>query len=86
VSGNPAKLWLVLSIGGSVSASPSTMDLCLSRASFMRPTRTGTSARRPVPNPVTSGNSGSCRLRSLNLLVMKSKDSRTHLKHGDTRL
>jgi hypothetical protein len=35
-----------------------------------------------VLDPMTSRNSGSCKFRSLNLLVMKSRDPRTHLDPG----
>jgi hypothetical protein len=80
VAGNPAKLWSALSPEGSESASPNTMDLCPSHALFTRPTRTKADGKRPVPDPATSNNSGSCTLRSLNLAATKSKDPRTHLE------
>jgi hypothetical protein len=48
----------------------------------MRPTQTGAGGRRPVPDPVTFGDSGSYRLRSPNLSVMKRMDPRTHLELG----
>jgi hypothetical protein len=38
--------------------------------------------RRLGPDPVTSHDSGSCKLRSPNLSVTKSRDPRTHLESG----
>jgi hypothetical protein len=37
---------------------------------------------RLVPDPVTFSDSSSCKLRSLNLSVIKSRDLRTHLESG----
>jgi hypothetical protein len=67
---------------GSDLASPDSFDLCLSCVSIARPTRTGIGGTRLVPIPATSGDSGSCKLRSPNLSSMKSRDPRTHLEPG----
>jgi hypothetical protein len=67
---------------GSRSVVSSSLSQCLSCASFMRLTRTRASGRRPVPDLMTSRDSGSYRLRSANLSVMKRRDPRNHLELG----
>jgi hypothetical protein len=74
--------WLALSAKGFDSASPNSLDPCPSCASFTRLTRIGVGERRPVPEPVTSDDSGSCKLRSPNLSATNSRDPRTHLELG----
>jgi hypothetical protein len=86
VAGEPAGLSVegseFASPKGSEFTSPSLMDPCLSCAPFTRPTQTGVGGRRLVPDPTTSGDSGSYRLKSSNLSVMKRRDPRTHLDPG----
>jgi hypothetical protein len=48
----------------------------------MRLTQTRSSGRRAVLDPVTSWDSGSCRHRSLNLLVINSRDLRNNIEPG----
>jgi hypothetical protein len=48
----------------------------------MRLTRSGSSGRQSVPDPVTSLDSGSYRLRSPNVSVINSRDPRNHLEPG----
>jgi hypothetical protein len=48
----------------------------------MRPTQIGAGGRRPVPDPVTLPNFGSCRLRFPNLSIKNSSEPRNHLELG----
>jgi hypothetical protein len=75
----PTPLWLALFPNGSDPASPSSLDPCPSCALFTRPIQTEVGGRQSVPDLVTSYDSGSCKLRSLNLSAMKRRDPRTHL-------
>jgi hypothetical protein len=77
-----ASVWSALSPEGLESVYPSWRDSCLSCASFMRPTRTGAGGRRSVPDPITSHNLGSMRLRSPILSAINRMDPRTHLELG----
>jgi hypothetical protein len=46
----------------------------------MKPTQTGAGGRWPVPDPITSHDSGSYKLKSPNLSVRKRRDPITHLE------
>jgi hypothetical protein len=46
----------------------------------MRLAQTGSGGRRLVPDPMTSRDSSSYRLRSPNLSVINSRDSRNHVE------
>jgi hypothetical protein len=48
----------------------------------MRLTQTRAGGRQPMPDPVTSLDSGSYKFRSPNLLVTNQRDPRNHLEPG----
>jgi hypothetical protein len=76
------RMWSALSPVGSKSVFPNEMDLCLSFVSFTRLTQTRAGGMCPVPNLAISCDSGSCSLRSLNLLATKRRDPCSHLEPG----
>jgi hypothetical protein len=70
----------MLSPKGPDSDSPDSLDSCLSYASHARPTQIGIGGKLSVSDLAISLGSGSCKLRSPILSVMKSKDLKTNLE------
>jgi hypothetical protein len=62
--------------------SPILLDLCPGHASHVIPTHTGVGGNRSMPDPVIACGSGFCKLRSLILSAMKSKDPKANLEPG----
>jgi hypothetical protein len=74
--------WSTLSSEGSGYNSPDVLNLCPSHASNMRLTGAENGGMRSVPDPVTSHDSGFCKLRSPNLFGDKKLGSKNPPRVG----